>query len=123
MSKTDALDVVRSYFKRWSRKDYRDSRQYLDDHLEFRGPFDRFNRADDLTAALEKLAPAVESVNLRRTFVDVDQVCLVYDMRVVNLPEPVSVVELFDVGQSDKIVSIEAIFDARPFAALFRGAS
>src|SRR5207249_10758697 len=53
----------------------------------------------------------------RRTFVDGDDVCILYDM-VTNTPAgPAFICEWYRV-RGDKIGSIRAVFDARPFAPM-----
>ena len=59
MAGNQALEAAEQYFKLWSQKDYDGSRAYLADDLYFRGPFDTFQRADDLVAAVS-LAPITE---------------------------------------------------------------
>jgi hypothetical protein len=45
---------VGQYFKLWSPKDHYGSRAYLADELYFNGPFDTFQRADDLIRAVSR---------------------------------------------------------------------
>lgn len=119
MVKTNALETVERYFELWSRKDYQASRTYLADDLHFEGPFDTFDRADDLIAALTRLGPVVREIRRRKIFAEGENVCVTYDMVIVNLAEPVRITEIFTVGTTEKITSISAFFDPRPFVSIF----
>jgi hypothetical protein len=54
MARTQALETVGQSFKLRSPKDYYGSRAYLADALYFKGPFDTFQRADDLIRAVSR---------------------------------------------------------------------
>jgi SnoaL-like domain len=114
-----AREVVEQYFELWSRKDYEGSRAYLADDLNFKGPFDTFQRADDLIAALSRLGPIVKEIRMRKMFSEDRNVCVVYDMVTSTVSGTVTIAEIFEVGSSGKITAIMAFFDPRPFVALF----
>ena len=40
-------DVALKYFDHWSKKEYDASARYLDEHLSFTAPIDKFNNAHD----------------------------------------------------------------------------
>src|SRR6267154_1973210 len=112
MAKNPALETVEHYFKLWSQKDYPGSRAYLADDLYFQGPFDTFQRADDLIQAGSRLGPIVKEIRTRRILADDQSVCVVYDM-VTTQSGTVPIAEVFEV-KSGKITSILAFFDPRP---------
>jgi len=112
-------EVVEQYFELWSRKDYEGSRAYLADDLNFKGPFDTFQRADDLIAALSRLGPIVKEIHMRKMFSEDRNVCVVYDMVTSTVSGTVTIAEILEVGSSGKITAIMAFFDPRPFVALF----
>jgi hypothetical protein len=106
------------YFDHWSKKEYQASAKYLDENLSFKGPIDAFNNSKDYLKALDRLAPIVVDVKMKRTFVDGKDVCFVYDLVTST---PAGTVPCAEWIHSDhgKVKSIQVFFDARPFAAMF----
>jgi|SRR5579864_936583 len=119
MEMNQAREIVEQYFERWSQKDYQGSRAYLADDLNFKGPFDTFQRADDFIQAVNRLGPIVKEIHVRKILSDGQSVCIVYDMETSTPAGTVPIAEVFEVGLSGKITSIMAFFDARPFVPLF----
>jgi hypothetical protein len=119
VAENQALETVEQYFNLWSQKDYQGSRAYLADDLYFKGPFDTFQRADDLIQAVSRLGPIVKEIRTRKLFACDRSVCVVYDMVTSTQSGTVPIAEVFEVGVSGKIASILAFFDPRPFVSLF----
>ena len=117
MAKNHASETVEQYFHLWSQKNYQGCRAYLADDLFFKGPFDRFHRADDLINALSRLGPIVKEIRETKMLSDGQNVCLLYDM-VTTQVGTVPIAEVFEV-RSGMIISILAFFDPRPFVPLF----
>jgi ketosteroid isomerase-like protein len=115
----DAKETVQRYHDAWRRHDYDEARTLLHDDLDFAGPFDTFDRADDFIAAIRALAPVVKDVEVRKTFVDGADVCLIFDM-VTHGAGTQPIAEWYAV-RDGKIASLRVFFDARPFAALSGG--
>ncbi len=118
MARNQALDTVDQYFKAWSQKDYEKSRAYLADNLSFKGPFDTFERADDLIQALGRLSPIVKEIRMRKMLCDDRSVFILYDMVTTTPAGTVAIAEVFEVT-TGKITSILALFDPRAFLSLF----
>src|SRR5207247_9274559 len=93
-------------------------RTYRHDDLSCGGPSESFHRAERYLEARGKLHPIVERVEPRRTFVDGDDVCVLYDM-VTNTPAGTAFICEWYRVRGDKIGAIRAVFDARPFAPMF----
>jgi ketosteroid isomerase-like protein len=53
---TRPAEIVERYFAAWTTGDFETARTLLADDLAFVGPFDTFDRADDLIGALRGLA-------------------------------------------------------------------
>lgn len=117
MAKSQAAEMVEQYFSLWSQKDYQACRAYLADDLFFKGPFDTFQRADDLMQAVRRLGPIVKEVRVTKILAEDQSVCLLYDMVTTHVGT-VPIAEIFEV-RAGKIVSILAFFDPRPFVPLF----
>ena len=111
-------DIVLAYQKALGKGDMAEARTYLWDDLLFVGPFDTFHRPEPYLEALGKLHHIVERVEPKKTFVDGDDVCLLYDM-VTNTPAGTAFICEWYRVQADKIATIRAVFDARPFAPMF----
>src|SRR5438309_5658902 len=63
-------DVALKYFDHWSKKEYDASSRYLDEHLSFTGPIDKFDNAQDYVQSIRRLAQIVTGVHRRKTFVE-----------------------------------------------------
>src|SRR2546422_11169544 len=81
----NAKEIVMAYQKALGKADFAGARRYMHDDLSFVGPFESFNRPEPYLEALGKLHHIVVRVEPRKTFVDGDDVCLLYDM-VTNTP-------------------------------------
>src|SRR5438876_11209921 len=60
-------DVALKYFDHWSKKEYDASARYLDEHLSFTGPIDKFDNAQDYVQSIRRLAQIVTGVHRRKT--------------------------------------------------------
>jgi len=115
-------EIVERYFDAWTSGDFETARSLLHDDMSFRGPIDTFETADALLGSIKGLAQIVTGAERRGLIADGNQVAVVYDLHTGPVPTA-PVAEWYRVEQG-KIVSMEAFFDARPFAAMFeqRGA-
>lgn len=112
-----AGQLADEFFGAWTSGNFARARELLRDDLSFDGPFDRFSDADSYLASLQQLSVIVVGADKRKQFVDGDDVCLIYDLR--TAPVPVArICEWYRIS-ADRIASISAVFDARPFAPLF----
>jgi SnoaL-like domain len=112
-----ALDVVQRYHDAWKEHDYETARSLLHDDLEFRGPFDTFDNADDFITAIRGLAQIVSDVRISKWFADGDDVCLLFEL-VTDSPAGTQPVAEWYRVRGEKIGRLQVYFDARPFAAL-----
>jgi hypothetical protein len=109
-----AKNVVDAYRKAWEAKDFGTARTYLADRLDFVGPIDVFDNADDYIEAIKGLSQIVTGTETKREFVDGHDVAVFYDLQtVVAAAEPIA--EWYRV-EGDKISMIRVLFDPRPFA-------
>jgi excinuclease UvrABC nuclease subunit len=115
---TKSADVVETFVGALGRRDFVAARRVLADQFNFVGPFDSFERPESYLDSLQKLYPIVKKVTVRKTFVDGDDVCLLYDMATTTPVGTAFICEWFTV-KNQKIKSIRAVFDARPFAPMF----
>ena len=108
-----AKDVVDSYNRALASRDFAAARRLMADDLQFEGPIDKFQRADDYLKAITGLYGMVKGVEHQATIGEGDEVAMFYllDTPVAKAP----VAEWYTV-RGGKIVHLRAYFDARPFA-------
>ncbi len=118
---TSTKEAVERYFESWAAKDFAAQRSLLHDDLHFEGPFDTFDRADDLMAALQRLAAIVEGIEIDRWFVDGGEACVLYWLK-TTIPDGTVPCAEWSRVRDGKIGFIRVYFDARPFAKMFHAA-
>ena len=114
----NAAEIVQSFKQALAKGDVAAARKLLHDNLSFRGPIDAFDKPEPYLEALNKLQPIVQRIDVKKMFVDGNDVCMLYDM-VTNSPAGTAFVAEWMHVKGDKIASIRTVFDARPFAAMF----
>jgi limonene-1,2-epoxide hydrolase len=110
-------ETVLAFQKAVGQKDFAAARKLLQDNLEFQGPIDTFHKADDYLHAIQKLSAIVEGVDILKVFEDGNDVSLFYNLKTKNVGTSF-VAEWYKV-KDGRIASVHAVFDARPFAAVF----
>ncbi len=115
---TGAKEIVEAYKAALGSGDYSAARKLLQDDLVFNGPIDSFNTADAYIATSKQLAKIVQRIDLKKIFADGEDVCVLYDM-VTNTPAGTAFIAEWYQVRGGKIASLRAVFDARPFAAMF----
>jgi hypothetical protein len=113
-----AGEIVKSYQAALGAGDFAAARNLMQDDMAFQGPFDTFHTADAYLEALQKLAAIIERIDLKKVFVDGEDVCVLYDM-VTNTPAGTAFIAEWYRVRAGKIASLRAVFDGRPFAPLF----
>jgi hypothetical protein len=113
-----ASEVIESYREALGRGDFSTARQLMHDDMTFQGPLDTFTTADQYLEASKRLATIIQRIDVKKTFVDGDDVCVLYEM-VTNTPAGTAFIAEWYQVRGGKIVALRAVFDARPFAALF----
>src|SRR5205814_7713030 len=118
MTNASAREIVESYREALGKGDFASARNLMQDNMVFEGPLDTFNKADDYLAANKKLASIIQRIDLKKVFVDGDDVCVLYEM-VTNTPAGTAFIAEWYQVKDGKIAALRAVFDARPFATLF----
>src|SRR5437588_4547384 len=118
LNMTSASEIVESYQAELGKGDFATARTLMQENMTFQGPLDTFNKADDYLEALKKLASIIQRIDLKKVFVDGDDVCVLYDM-VTNTPAGTAFIAEWYQVKDGKIAALRAVFDARPFATLF----
>jgi ketosteroid isomerase-like protein len=112
-----SAEIVERYFDAWTSKDFETARSLLHDDLAFSGPLETVADADALLQSLRGRAEIVTGVERRGVIASGDEVAVIYDLHTVPI-ESAPVAEWYTV-RDGRIASIQAFFDARPFAVLF----
>ena len=110
--------IVQGFMQAMEKGDFGAARKYLDDNLSFQGPIETFVKPEPYLESLKKLHHIIERVDVKKMFVDGDDVCLLYDM-VTKTPAGTAFIAEWHQVKSGKIAAIRVVFDARPFAAMF----
>lgn len=118
MTNASASEIVESYRTALGKGDFVSARNLMQDNMIFEGPLDTFNKADDYLAATKKLSSIIQRVDLKKVFFDGNDVCVLYDM-VTNTPAGTAFIAEWYQVKGGKIAYVRAVFDARPFAAMF----
>ncbi len=114
----NAAETVQAFMQAMERGDFAAARKCLSDDLSFHGPLESFNAPEPYLESLKKLHHIVDRVNVKKMFVDGEDVCLLYDM-VTNTPAGTAFIAEWHQVKVGKIRAIRVVFDARPFAAMF----
>jgi hypothetical protein len=112
--------TVRQYFEAVAARDFELARSYLGDgEFSYASPLGTFTSADAFIADLWRVGPILESVELRRVFVDGDTVCSILNFR-TSMPDLqiVPAAHLATV-KAGKIVAVEVFFDASHYLKMF----
>ena len=110
-------EIVEQYFDAWTSKDFDTARSLLRDDLSFSGPIETLDNADALIESVKGLSQIVTGAERRGLVEQGDEVCVIYDLHTAPIPTA-RVAEWYTV-RDGKIASMQAFFDARPFAAMF----
>ena len=116
----DATKVVSDFRQAMGRGDFASARQLLHENLSFRGPIGAFDTADAFIEAWKTLPIVVEQVEVRKVFADAADVCVLFDLVAKRPAVTVLVAEWYRVTDG-RIAMMQAVFDARPFAAVLEG--
>lgn len=107
-----AKDIVLSYIKAMDTRDYPLARKYLGDNVRVKGPAgEAFRTPEEFLSMMQKQQGKYE---MKKVFVDGNDVCLLYDF--VTKTVTSFFASWYQVREG-KIVSIQTVFDPRPFAA------
>ena len=117
-SKLSTKEIVLGYQRALGSGEWKSARAYLRDDMTFRGPIASYDRPEPYLEDQRKLSSIVKGIEMKKTFVDGDDVCLLYDM-VTNTPAGTAFICEWHHVEGQKIASIRVVFDARPFAAMW----
>jgi hypothetical protein len=114
----NAGKIVSDYRQALAKGDFDAAQKFMASDLFFQGPFDTFHSPAPYLESLKKLGHIVEWIEVRKVFSDGNDACVLYDLVTSTQAGTVLIVEWYHI-KGDKIAEIRAVFDPRPFAALF----
>jgi hypothetical protein len=105
------------YLETCERKDFKSARSYVSDNVSYVGPTGSFDRAEPYFKYFEHLD--LPKSDIKRVFVDGDDVCVLHELNFDKLPEPMFVCTWCHVADG-KISSIRVVYDPRPYIEMQR---
>lgn len=111
-----AARTVESYIEAIASKDFDRARTFLaDTGFSYRSPLSSHSDADRFIADISRVWPILEGIDVRRAFVDGDEVCSILDYRIrLSSLQVVPVAQLAKVSDG-RIVALETFFDASDY--------
>lgn len=109
-------EIAERFLHAWSSGDIAAARSLCHDDLHFLGPIEEWHTAGDHLEALRGVATVVARIDLRRTFVDGDDVVMIYDL-VTDTPVGTSRIAEWKTIRDGRIAEIRAYFDSHPWRA------
>jgi hypothetical protein len=119
MAAKSAKEIVMGYQKALGSGDWKSARGFLDDNMSFKGPIAAYDKPEPYIEDLKKLHHIVKGVDMKKVFVDGDDVCLLYDM-ITDTPAGTAYISEWYHVKGEKISAVRVVFDARPFAAMWK---
>lgn len=117
---SDAERVVRAYLDAIGDRDFDRARRYLADaDFHHRSPISSFQDPDAYIADIARIGAILERIEPRKLFIDGDDVCVIVDYVTHMARRNVTPVVHWMSVTKGKIVSIETIFDASEYIAMF----
>lgn len=120
MNKPKPETIVKAFLDCIAARDFDGARLYLaNDSFSSRSPLSTYNNADAFMANISRIGPILEGIEVRKTFVDGNEVCSIFNMRTrMTELNTTPVVQLANVVDG-KIVTIESFFDASEYIKMF----
>ena len=124
---TDRKTLTLAYLNAVSSQDYRKVEQLLAAELRFRGPAMTRSTAEDFIGALKRLSVIHVRNDVKRIFVDGDEVCVIYDFVTNTAAGALSTIEWLHF-EGERIRAIDLYYDRLPWQGVLqtiaeRGAS
>jgi hypothetical protein len=112
-------DVFRSYLERFTSGDVDGAAELLADEFTFIGPVLQASSKAEFLAGSAALAPIVRGCEIRRQWVNGDEVCSIYDFK-VETPAGAGSIPMaeWSVVRGHKLVSSRLFFDTAAMTAL-----
>jgi len=114
MTTTDRKALTLDYLDAVAKQDYHRVRERLAADLRFKGPASARSSAEDFISALERLGAIHVRSDVKRVFVDGDDVCVIYDFVTDTAAGALPTIEWLRF-EGDRIRSIDLYYDRLPW--------
>ena len=122
MTMNSPADVVDAYLDALRAGDFARMRDCLSsERFSYRGPTGDYDDADAFVESLVAVPAILEGIDLRRRFVDGNEVCDVLNFRTRMSELSHTGVAQWATVENDKIVSLQSFFDAHAYKLMFEG--
>jgi hypothetical protein len=116
-SEPDAGRLSLAYLEAVGEKHFDELPRLLDPELEFTGPAQALKGAASYVSALQRLGPVLVRNEVRKTFVDGNDICVIYDFVTNTSAGAIPTVEWLTV-RDGLIQSIRLYYDRKPWAVV-----
>jgi ketosteroid isomerase-like protein len=116
---TDRKTLTVEYLQAVGGRDYAKLEQLLAPDLSFRGPSMSRSSASDFVGALKRLSAIHVRNDVKRIFVDGDEVCVIYDFVTDTASGALSTIEWLHF-EGSRIRSIDLYYDRLPWQAVMQ---
>jgi SnoaL-like domain len=112
-------DVFQSYLEHFTAGDVEGAAEFLVEDFKFEGPVLQANNRAEFLAGASQLGSIVRGCDIRRQWVDGDQVCSIYDFK-IETPLGAGSIPMaeWSVVRDGQLVSSRLLFDTAAMAAL-----
>lgn len=115
-------EIVERYMRAYFSGNVEGARVFLARDLHWTGPGAHFESADAFIRGSAHAAEALRGYEIRKVFVDGDDVCVFFNVLLEHTVERMAMVSWYRL-HGGRIVSVDAIFDTGAFRPLTRGSS
>lgn len=114
-----AAEVFASYLARFTAGDVEGASELLADDFDFEGPMIQAKGKAEFLAGASPLGPIMRGADMRRQWVDGDEVCSVYDFK-IETPLGAGSIPMaeWSIVRDGKIVSSRLVFDTAAMTSL-----
>lgn len=111
-----ALEIGEEYLAAWKRKDIKAIERLVDPMIHMKSPITEVTGRDQFLQTCEKIFASLKDVKIHARFGAENEAIFVYDF---SFNPPIGVVRTANLMtlEGGKIISLELLFDARPFGS------
>ncbi len=111
MASVNPKNLVENYLNLRTSQKFDELNALLAEKVEYRSPLSRYGNSNELVTNMKRNAEGLTGLNLKKLFVDGDDVCAIYEQKSAD-PAVGEIVftEWFTI-ESDRIAKIESTFD------------
>lgn len=122
MTDSSPAAVFKAFIDAFSARDFDRLRRCLaDEDFAYKSPISHFDNATEFVKDLYRIGQILEGIEIRRVFVDGNEVCAILNFKIrINILDITPVV-LWSTVENGRIKRQEAFFDATEYSQMFPG--